>query len=340
MRARITGLRRTSAVGGAGNPFFEDRYDTGAVTNDSGDAVANTLRFTSRGWYDARANNFGDTRSGNIRSIVAADVPGHSGTFPGSTSTPQQAMLFEGLPASLGVDPERQADIQVLYGDSGQSAGFVPADFWMRFWMYIIDSGAMPSTFAARDKFYYPNLEGTGTGQIANDGTATTPILIMYGSRGFEESNPSVPGDFPANQLYWAAQGSGAAMTESGEGSSPINKMYQNLDQTPMTPNTWWEVKHHIKTDSATSAWECWTRPRNAAWVKRAEWLGGTTSGFTFNMPSQLRGGCKQFQMPTILSASPLDSGGVPGSGNGDQRILYRDFCLATTEANLRTGGD
>ena len=90
-------------------------------------------------------------------------------------------------------------------------------------------------------------------------------------------------------------------------------------------PNRWTLVKMHFDTSTSNGSWEMWKRPYGGSWVKTAEWISGTTPGFTWNIPSP--GGHRFLRMPTTV-------GTVSGPWY-DAWMYMDDFIIATAEEDL-----
>ena len=115
-----------------------------------------------------------------------------------------------------------------------------------------------------------------------------------------------------------------------------------------MRPNRWTLVKMHFNTTSTTgNSWEMWLRPYGGTWLKVAEWIGGVTPGFTWDIPAGSVGGHRVLRMPTTVDhdyrildgrfrhgdngvglagwTEPPEPNPIPASGSADKRQGYQD---------------
>lgn len=305
-----------------GSPIFFDDFDY-VVTNDIGDATANLAAFVAAGWENAASDNITGGRGGNLYTAVPADVPGHSGAFPGST---QRALVINSNAGTLGT----QTDFWLEYGST---IGDIPANVYFQFWVYVARSGAQMSAFHGREKFIYP----TRNSYPATSGNNGGHWL-------FELSTNS----YPPDSVDVAAAGQAFSLLRDSTISSSTpyydnqdaidngltGSLGQNLSTTPLfAPNQWVEVRLHFDTSTATGIHEAWRRVVGEDWVKVTEWISGTPvagDDFTWNIDASFRDGHQTIRMPTTMPASN-------STGTVNSWIYMQDFAMADDVNDLPT---
>jgi len=323
-------VRAAAPAGGGfspGTPLFFDDFDY-TVTNSTAQAAANKAAFLGAGWVAVRTDNLGfgvmdgsqaELPHGEIYSVVPADIPGHSGAFPGSV---QKAMLFH----SKALADSAQTDFFLQYGGS---LGTIPANVYFQFWIYVVRSGAWQTDFHGREKFIYPT-RNTYPATIGNNGGHW---LFELAKNSFNPNNVEAAG---AGECYLLSYDSTIVSSTPvfDDATAIANGTQSYLGQTAsasrfLVPNEWIEVRIHYDTSGANGVFEVWTRRVGQAWSKITEWIGGVTPNFTWAIDAAFRDGHAAFQMPSTMPG--------PGSTTPAYNAWWamQDFAIATSEANL-----
>jgi hypothetical protein len=311
--------------------FFDD-FDY-VVTADVAQGAANRAALWDAGYSRIKAMNV-DTAAqggqstqtgggGRIYTVDVSAIPGHVGPAPGSTA---RALCIN----SLAGTTMAQTD---FYFQLGRQLGDIPANVYFQFWVYVARSGTQLSAFHSREKFIYPT-RNTYPATLANNG----------GHWIFELASSS---SNPAN-LQAPAAGDVYALARDGTITSSVpywnntdaiaNGATNHLGQTdasqPMwRPNQWIETRIHFDTSTANGVFEVWTRTAVTNWVKRVEWIGGTTiagSPFTWLIDPLFRDGHAAIRIPTTLP-------GPNTTALHDAWIYLQDFAMASSVAALPT---
>lgn len=300
-------------INGQGDALFLDDFEYVANRLDAGAREV----FIANGWHTAKTQA---TRSGSNGYVYTVDqIPGYYGVFPGRNS--RRVLAMEALPTSLG----HQTDFYLQYGNASMSAETIPGNVWFQYWIYLnyYDAPAgqqdQLSRFATRNKFIYPCLT-----EYPCD-PANQRWHFLTGSVGCQE-----PDMAPVGEQFICTWEDFARISSA----QPENswKMYQT-NQAHIRRNQWTLVKLHFDTSGPTGTYEAWLRPMGGQWTKIAEWIGGVTPGFTWNIPENLRTGHRVIRIPTTINA--------PDDGlNYDSWTYLDDFVIATSEAALPTYND
>ena len=314
----------SSGVGAGGIPTGEGLLFFDGFEYEAGRSNPNVVAaFQAAGWTGSKTEQAGaDGANGWLHTATA--VPGFAGAFPGASSS--RVLVIEARPFT----EDGQTDFYLQYGNASSSEfdDYIPGDVWFQFWMYPQDSGAEQSAYLSRNKFFY----------VCNDFYPCHSHLWMVGN----SATPYNPhNDFP---LGYPTDGEFFFNVSSASGMSTIyyelgdpyasDKLGQNDISDWMVPNRWTLVKMHFNTTSATgNSWEMWLRPYGGAWLKVAEWIGGVTPGFTWDIPADSVGGHRELRMPTTVGA-------FPGEEQYDYWLYMDDFAIATNEQALPVYSD
>lgn len=319
VRLSLSGGNNTGSGAGydPGSPLFFDDFDY-TVTDDAGDATANTAAFEAAGWNRLKAINLGQSNAaGNISTALVSSIPGYSGPAPGSSL---RALRINSLAGTLA----SQTDIYVGMG-SLSDPDFIPANVWFQFWYYPCRSGAELTGFHSREKFIYPSLiSGTNTNHPRWLWQLTTQPYPPL-QEGFSETS-----------------GNAYALMRDADDNPPDNQAVPDYEQSHLgvtsaaeylAVNRWTQVRIHFDTGSAQGSYECWMRPYGGEWTKVADWVGGVTPNFVWPHSEAQRGGHYSFVMPSTF----------PGPGSNDPThdayIYMQDFAMAGDVSDLPTYG-
>ena len=238
-------------------------------------------------------------------------IPGFTGTFPGGGS---RVLAMEALPGQLG----GQTDFYLGMGN-GSSASFantIPGDVWIQFWIYVLRDATHPSEFGSRDKFLYPCN--------SDYGCHSHTWMVMAGPGTYRPSDGLPLGNPSKGEFFWvtrAADGVSAIVNNTGDPDTRGNIGPTSIQEW-VKPNRWTLVKMHFDTTRTSgNRWEVWLKPQGRATVKVAEWIGGVTRGFTWNIPAASVGGHRVMRMPSTVDHNFW--------------IYMDDFVIAHTEAAL-----
>ncbi len=277
--------------------LFDDfEYDVARSATDA------EQQFRAHGWTDVKANNshFGRgngylyTRFDPIRNSRVLVME----SYPSTASNPPNF-------------PHRQTDYWIKYGAEDAPLNAVPANVWFQFWTY-----ATPESRWHSQKFIYPcrGLYPCSTGRF---------LWLM----GYNRHNLTGIGDgaieAPPGGRFLHFVGDHA----NNFGGNPWNrqKLFQNMNQTPLLPGVWYQIRIHVDTSGSQGIYEAWIRQREATtWTKVSEWIGGVTPNFDWPIPLDMRDGNRVFAMPTTVNEE-------------DSVVYLDDFAMATGEAALPT---
>lgn len=314
-----------------GNPLFFDDYDY-VVTADVAQGEANRLAFWKAGYSRIKALNVDSAAQGNqssqtggggrLYTVHVSEIPGHTGRAPGST---QRALCINSLAGTTG----RQTD---FYFRIGSKLGDIPANVYFQFWVYVCHSGDQQTQFHAREKFIYPT-RNTYPASPRNNGCHWLFELTTssYNPDDKRVPNPgevyalSADSTIPSSMPVWD--------NAHAKANGITGRLGQTDFRTPLwVPNQWIETRIHYDTSGPNGVYEVWTRRPGEPWVKRTEWIGGTTvagSKFTWTIDPQFRDGHAMISVPTTM----------PGSGNAgaqyDAWIYLQDFAMARSASDL-----
>lgn len=273
--------------------IFQDNFDY--VVDRNASNVEEPFR--AHGWTDVKANNSYFRRG-----------YGYAYTTYNSTLN-SQVLVLEAHPSQ---EPQfQQTDFWVKYGSDTHAQGTVPPNVWFQFWVY-----ATPESQWYRQKFIYP-CRGSypcSSGRF---------LWLM----GYDRQNLTGIGDGAIE----APPGGRFILVNTDHanyyGGHPWNrtKLFQNVNQTPMLPGIWYQVRIHVDTSGPQGTYEAWIRQRGTTtWTKVSEWIGGVTRNFEWPIPETMRDGNRQFAMPTTVNR--LDS-----------TLYIDDFIMATSLQDLES---
>ncbi|MFN3565351.1 MAG: hypothetical protein ACK4V1_05115 [Burkholderiaceae bacterium] len=268
------------------------------------DATNAEVAFRARGWTDVKAINSHFGR-GSGYVYTRFDPVRNS-----------RVLVLESLPSTAPVPPGftyPQTDYWVKYGGADRPLSTVPANVWFQFWIY-----ATPDSRFHRSKFIYPCRSFYPcTSQQTNGITNFAWLFGWHYVTGPDESRPI---QAPEGGWFWSFQ----APLANNRAVPEYNrqKLYQNLDTTPLLAGRWYQVRIHVDTSGAQGVYEVWVRESGQAWRKIAEWIGGVTPNFDWPIPEIERVGNRVFAMPTTVNAV-------------DSTLYLDDFAMATSAAAL-----
>ncbi|MCP4429578.1 MAG: PKD domain-containing protein, partial [Gammaproteobacteria bacterium] len=307
----LASIDNTSAVVPAGVTFYDDFDYT--VSRNEINAV--NIFQNQGGWFSARTEQV----NGGAGYLYTVDsIPGYGGAFPGRNST--RVLAIESLADTFNA----QTDFYLQYGDSYGPADTVPGDVWFQFWVYSnyyndpTDFEDQLSQYSFKNKFIYPcNSEypcGTHKWIVWNGSANPTPTTSPVLNNG--------------NAYFYVRDSWIGSPHFSGAEVGDEHKIGHNNSSEHLVANNWTLVKIHIDTSRTSgNSFEMWLKPMGASWDKVAEWIGGVTPGFTWNIPSGQQGGHRVFRMPTTLP------GGIGTNDTLYDSWLYMDdFAIAVSE--------
>lgn len=276
--------------------------------------------FRQQGWATAKTQQ-SPSNGANGYLYTVTSIPGYSGPLPGNNSS--RVLAIEALPGTL----QGQTDFYLQLG-TGQVQNAIPGDVWIQFWLYPQDSGSQRSRYTSNKFFYvckdaYPCHSHTW--------------MLIQGAQNFHASNSFPYGETAAGNFMWAAASSAGAsnISYAGPGADVYASSSLGHNRSPMgmERNRWTLVKMHFNTTRTSgNSWEMWMRTYGGNWTKTAEWIGGVTPGFTWNIPSGSVGGHASMRMPTTV--------GRPDNQWYDYWMYMDDFAMATMESDLPTYTD
>ena len=282
--------------------------------------------FVQNGWSGAKTQQTTNGAHGWV--YTATSIPGYSGAFPGTNSS--RVLVLEAGPRAfppvmVGDVAVYQTDFYLQYGHGGSSAydNTIPGDVWFQFWMYPLHGvDGATSTFDGRMKFFYA---------CNTDYPCHTHKWMVMSTPGADTGDPNniTPFGNPSQgQFFWLLQrASGVSEIINTNGDPYTQSAIGSKPTEWMRPNRWTLVRMHFDTTHTTgNSWEVWLRPYGGSWRKVAEWLGGRTPGFTWNIPSQYVGGHRVLRMPTTVGY--------------DYRLYMDDFVMSTTAEDLPAYAD
>lgn len=302
-----------SASGGSGGGgyvppevlFFDDFEYAVSPGSDAGNLAA----FQAAGWTYAKAINVTGSHGGNL--YTTDSIEGSTEAFPGVGSG--RVLCVNSLAGTLNT----QTDFYLQYGDSGGAADALPGDVWIQFWIYPNRHGAEQTGFHGREKFLYP-CDGD---YPCNSGK----WLWLLASSSYQPYNETI-GD--GNAYIVERDNQVGTVNYSLADEWDASKIGQTDTAEYIAANRWTLVKLHFDTSTTTGSYEAWLRPRGGGWTKVAEWLGGVTPNFTWEIPSEHVGGHRVLRMPTTFPANATD-------GTEDAWIYLDDFAIANSEDAL-----
>lgn len=276
--------------------FYDDfEYDV------SRSATNAEVAFRAHGWSDVKANNSYYRRGS-----------GHLYTQFDSVRA-SRVLVMESLLSQAPVPKgfrEAQTDYYLKFGAEDAPLTTIPANVWIQFWTYATPE----SRFGWRSKTIYPCRGPYPCSR--RDGSFGW--LFVWGSGCFETAAAPPGGRFLGL--------TGEHIDHRGCDEYPTNKekLFQNVNQTPLLAGRWYQVKLHLDVSGQQGVYEAWIRETDgAAWTKVAEWIGGVTKDFFWPIPVQERTGFRVLAMPTTVN------------GTEDSTVLIDDFAIAASEQAL-----
>lgn len=286
----------TSTVGPTANTIvFVDAFEYQVDRSHNNAEIA----FRAHGWADVKANNSYYRRGSGFLFTQLDSTLG------------SRVLVMESRPSMSKIPPGwryAQTDYYLKYGQGDGPLTTVPACVWIQFWTYATPE----SRFSWRDKTLYPcrGPYPCKPGQLG--------WLFMWGSGGFETFAA------PPGGRFLALQGERADFRGDHEYPTNAQKLFQNVERTPLLAGRWYQVRLHIDVSGEQGIYEAWIRERDKPWEKVAEWIGGVTKNFFWPIPVEERVGFRVLAIPTTVN------------GPEDSTTLMDDFVIATSEGQLR----
>ena len=274
-----------------------------------------TQIFQSHGWATAKTQQNSPNARGYL--YTTNSIPGYSGSFPSGGS---RVLAIEALPGTLN----GQTDFYLQMG--GGTVDYIPGDVWFQFWVYPQNYGTQMSRYGTRNKFLYA-CNGSYPCHSAL-------WMVSQGSPNYTDPDNMFPLGNPSNgEFLWNLSSGVSSFTYTGGDPYATDQVGQTDISDWMRPNRWTLVKMHFNTTSTTgNSWEMWMRPYGGQWLKTAEWIGGVTPNFTWDISAEHVGGHTVLRMPTTVGAT---------TGQWyDYWIYMDDFVMADSEAALPTYSD
>lgn len=298
-----------------GAVLFQDTFEYSVARDTAGSA--NTF-LSSGPWDTVKSDNASDgsgsVEGGNGYLYTVTAIPGYSGTFPGQGN---RALCIEALPYTMG----GQTD---FYLGLAGSDNYIPGNFWIQFWMYVNRSGSQMSAFPNRIKFIYPCADAD-----SYPCETTGRWLVVPGPSSYQ---PYLTEPAAAGHLYFNIRDNTTGTPYYDIGSDE-NKLGQTDVSTHVEPNRWVLVKMHFNTSgTSNNSWEAWLRYPGGSWVKIVEWIGGTTTNFTWTQTAG--GGHKELRIPTTIPANYNESDPTCTTC-ADAWIYLDDVVIAEAESDL-----
>jgi hypothetical protein len=247
--------------------------------------------------------------SGTISTTT--EIPGYDGPHPAPEDPYMLRVYADGRAGG--------SDVYLQLGD-GTTDDAIPADVWFRFWFFINHSADELSGVENRHKFLYPT----------NDAYPShTCRWLTSMSAGSYLPHWEQPFGDPTGGEAYVIQRDNCVGTIAYEPSMWPDD-YWKLGHTDasghLAPNRWQLLTIHYDTSDATSGkFEVWIRPFGAETTKVAEWIGGTTPGFSWTVPSP--GGHRSLRLFTTI--------GWTDSDQNDAYYYLKHFAMATSESDL-----
>lgn len=313
-----------TVVNNPGDPLFIDDFNY--VVNPTDLHATKEAIIDSEGWDHLKDETGGGNGArGNFSTTTS--IPGYSGTMPGLSGTGRVARW-----AFLPTAAQNQTDCYLTKGVPGTIGQYsvIPGNFWFQCWLYINQFGTEQSHFAARNKFLYPSDDGTATG--AGGDTQWIMNFRPSNQNGVVQTYASGAANVVMHVDAVAGGGDSICISNAPEGATRLG---DNLVNFPMLPNTWYLLKLHIDTSTDIGRYEKWLRQKGTmTFTKTAEWISGTTPGFTWFPHTALRTGQNMMKWWTTF-------GDASGTETTDYQswIYAADFCYSDSEADLPTYG-
>jgi len=297
--------------------------------------------FLNLGGWDSVYTQQSSTRNHRGYLYTSNNLPGYNGQFPGQNS--DNVLVIEALPTSLGnwsstYWGDYQTNFYLKYGSGSSPTTTVPADVWFQFWVY-------PTGGFDGGKFIYPcNVEGTCPGVYPNNelhwlfylnegsGEPFNYEVLPDGTINTEQYAPR--NELPTPHQFMGFAGWNASYSINTYNSGPSDNLGHTDTSELLISERWTKVKLHMNTSGSQGSYEAWLQPLGGEEVKVAEWIGGVTPDFTWDIlnPS----GHRLFMMPTTIGGVNV----MTHPNESYDSITYMDdFAMARTEAALPTYG-
>jgi PKD repeat protein len=246
-------------------------------------------------------------------------VPGYAGQFPGQGSN--RVLAIEARPGTLGGQTDFY--LQLGGGENPANDNLIPGDVWIQFWAYPQNYGDQRSRWDT-GKFFY----------VCNSAYPchSHKWMWLWGPQSYNPNMGLNPLGSPTDgEFLWTVRNSGGVsdIRYLGASSGDQEKLGQTDLSEHMVANRWTLVKMHFDTSTTSGAWEAWLKPLGGSWTKVAEWVGGVTPNFQWNVPAGEVGGHRVLRMPTTI-------GGTSDAWY-DLWLYVDDFAIANSEAALPT---
>lgn len=299
--------------------MFDDfGYDVPKVLS----AATKRSLFAAKGWTWCKDDNQSTGARGYIYTTTTVD--GYSGQIPGSSGR---------VLGVQGTSLATQGDLYLQYGNG--NIGALPPAGWIQFWYMMNNTAAEPSVVTG-GKLIYPLPSGSRTSYPAD--TLETGFLLGMGADYRNSATTTINQPNSASVAMTLE-----AMAIVDQSTDPAHQrsdvfalrsvgasryMYPWLvENTPaawLSPNQWYLIKIRYDISGATGRFEAWVRTLGSqVWTKTHEWIGGTTSGFSWNTFSPDNLGWRYIKIPTTL--------------RGNFWMYLADYAHATTESALPT---
>lgn len=279
-------------------------------------------------WDDVKAINTTAYGSGCAYIYTVSSIPGFTGTFPGRNSS--RVAVYENLPYTndcyvgewSGCPGNRwlQTDAFLFYGQD--TTGYIPANTWIQFWVYLNSSGSQVSQFRTGKFLYTCGDYGAGScdtghmdwmGVFSNENSYAPDCALDVGTYS---------SFYYAIDTQYIASG-GAQYTSEGCGGTTDTLGYnQSVSSPKFSTNAWYLVKmNYNMTNASAPVFRMWVRKRNeSSWTLYAEWIGGTTSGLTWT--AKYTSGMKWLKLFDTVNCY-------------DSWVYFDDFVIAEAESDL-----
>lgn len=293
-------------------------YTVGRSTTDK------DTPFQAAGWTGVKSEPQDTGANGYLYTIGYGSISGGCGTSPNGSDT---ALAIEALPATESA----QTDFYLQLGNTSVAVDTIPGDVWFQFWSCSQDTGSNQSARSNRNKFIYVCNAG---------GYPCSDHLWMFWDVACDYNPLACPdGDPSDGTLVWGLGSATGASTIAYTGSGYDPDTQDQVDQSRAvynTANTWVLTKMHINTTATSgNSWEMWQRVYgNANWTKTAEWIGGTTPDFVWNIGAGDVGGHRELRMPSTVGHA------TDNAQRWDYYLYMDDFTIANTENDLPTYQD
>lgn len=318
--AYITGNECIGAVCATPVPdiIFDDfEYEVDRDTVD--DALK--FRYDGLGVWDGVKSSQNTGQDGARGYLYTVDsIPGFPGEFP---SGGDRVLCMEFLPDTLGF----QTDAYLFMGSAVNPEHLVPSKHWIQFWLYINNYGEQATQWSTTGaKWIYPCVDGSPTCSYAY-----VSYLALFKPISYNPFNETTTGA----RVYPVLECTGCNYTP---GSDPgVHKIGHNISSQGglIYPNQWVLVKIHVDHSGSAEGvppgqgvYEEWHMPQGQAYfTKVAEWKGGVTPDFTWDVTTMGEGysiGNESLKLGTTFN-------------DYDVWLYIDDFAIASSEALLPT---